>query len=201
MDHRTEYFGVEHFAYDGARDVYVCPTGKELRFDRPHSTKRQLRYRARAAECNHCALKAQCTTSNQGHSLCRSVDEGCLERVRAYASSEAYQKALRKRQVWVEPLFAEAKDWHGLRRFRLRRLGRVNSEALLIGAGLNLKRLLKRRGWGRRLCPSGAMLAVNQSESVVFCFFMFGLVFVVFAESHRYAGPRVMESKLAAAPA
>jgi hypothetical protein len=37
--------------------------------------------------------------------------------------------------VWVEPLSAEAKDWHGLRRFRLRRLWRVNSEALLIAAG------------------------------------------------------------------
>jgi hypothetical protein len=27
--------------------------------------------------------------------------------------------------VWVEPLFTEAKDWHGLRRFRLRGLERV----------------------------------------------------------------------------
>ena len=27
-----------------------------------------------------------------------------------------------KRNVWVEPLFGEAKDWHGLKRFRLRGL-------------------------------------------------------------------------------
>jgi len=170
MDHRTEFFGVEHVTYDAARDVYVCPAGKDLRFDRPHSTERQLRFRARAAECNHCALKAQCTTSNQGRSLCRSVDEECLDRVRAYASSKAYQKALRKRKVWVEPLFAEAKDWHGLRRFRLRRLWRVNSEALLIGAGLNLKWLLKRWGWGRRLFPSGAAMAVKQCTHDLLCF-------------------------------
>jgi hypothetical protein len=39
-----------------------------------------------------------------------------------YYQTEAYQKALRKRKVWVEPFFAEAKDWHGMRRFRLRRL-------------------------------------------------------------------------------
>jgi Transposase DDE domain len=58
--------------------------------------------------------------------------------------------------VWVEPLFAEAKDWHGLRRFRLRRLWRVTSAALLIAAGQNLKRLLSWRGWGRRPWPSGA---------------------------------------------
>jgi hypothetical protein len=27
---------------------------RELRFDRPHSTERSLRYRARAKDCNHC---------------------------------------------------------------------------------------------------------------------------------------------------
>ena len=76
--------------------------------------------------------------------------------MRSYHTTEAYQKAMRKRQVWVEPLFAEAKDWHGLRRFRLRGLERVNGEALLIAAGQNLKRLLSRWGWGRRPFPTGA---------------------------------------------
>jgi Transposase DDE domain len=66
--------------------------------------------------------KAKCTTSQQGRTLCRSVEEDCLERVRGYASSAAYQEAVRKRQVWVEPLFGEGKQWHRLRRFRLRRL-------------------------------------------------------------------------------
>jgi transposase len=164
MDHRTEFFSADQFSYDATRDIYVCPAGKDLRFDQPHSTERQRRYRARAAVCNHCALKARCTTSKQGRTLCRSVEEDCLERVRAYRSSAAYQKALRKRKVWVEPLFAEGKDWHGLRRFRLRRLWRVNSEALLIAAGLNLKRLLAERGWGHRPFPSGATLAVKQSK-------------------------------------
>ena len=66
---------------------------------------------------------------------------------------------MRKRKVWVEPLFAEAKDWHGLRRFRLRLLWRVNCEALRIAAGQNLKRLLKKRGWGRRPFPIEALRA------------------------------------------
>ena len=74
----------------------------------------------------------------------------------ATTTTEPYAKAMRKRQVWVEPLFAEAKDWHGLRRFRLRGLEKVNGEALLIAAGQNLKRLLSRWGWGRRPFPSGA---------------------------------------------
>ena len=76
--------------------------------------------------------------------------------MRGYHATELYAKAMRKRQVWVEPLFAEAKDWHGLRRFRLRGLEKVNGEALLIATGQNLKRLLSRRAWGRRPFPSGA---------------------------------------------
>ena len=59
----------------------------------------------------------------------RSISTGCAPT----RQTEAYQKALRKRSVWVEPLFAEAKDWHGLRRFRLRRLWRVNSRSAADG--------------------------------------------------------------------
>jgi Transposase DDE domain len=91
----------------------------------------------------------------------RSFGEEYLERVRAYQSTAADKKALRKRQVWVEPLCAEAKEWHGSRRFRLRRLWRVNSEALLTAAGQNLKRLLAHHGGGRRPLPSGAALALT----------------------------------------
>ncbi len=158
-DHRTEFLSADRFRYDSDRDVYLCPAGKELRFDRPHSTERQLRYRARAKDCNHCPLKAKCTTSKQGRTLCRSVYEDYLDRVRAYHGSEPYKKAYRKRSVWVEPLFAEGKDWHGMRRFRLRRLWRVNCEALMRAGGQNLKRLLKKRGWGRRPYPAEALHA------------------------------------------
>jgi hypothetical protein len=67
---------------------------------------------------------------------------------------------MRKRQVWVEPLFAEAKDWHGLRRFRLRGLDNVNMEGLLVAAGQNLKRFLAATGWGRRHAPCGSLVAL-----------------------------------------
>src|SRR5205085_4463604 len=150
----------DRFRYEGERDVYLCPAGKELHLDRPHSTERSLRYRARAKDCNHCPLKAQCTTSKQGRSLCRSVHEDYLDRVKAYHTTEAYKKAYRKRSVWVEPLFAEGKDWHGMRRFRLRLLWCVNCEALVRAAGQNLKRLLKLRGWGRRPYPGVAAFAL-----------------------------------------
>ena len=153
---RTPVFAKGEFTYDSAADTYTCPGGAALPFDRLNKTQRLVVYRADPSTCNACPLKAQCTASSQGRTVVRSYDEEYLDRVRAYHQTEAYKKALRKRGVWVEPLFAEAKDWHGLRRFRLRRLWRVNIEALVTAGGQNLKRLLSKRGWGRRPFPSGA---------------------------------------------
>ncbi len=119
------------------------------------STHRRI-YAAPAGVCRLCELRDQCTTAQRGRRVGRHLDEEYRARVRAHHATEPYAKAMRKRKVWVEPLFAEAKDWHGLRRFRLRGLEQVNGEALLIAAGQNLKRLLRWRGWGRRPFPSGA---------------------------------------------
>ena len=96
-------------------------------------------------------------TSSAGRQVRRSFHADYLARVRAYHETPAYQKAMRKRAVWVEPLFGEAKDWHGLRRFRLRGLWKVNCEGLLIAAGQNLKRWLSKSGWGRRHGPGGSV--------------------------------------------
>ena len=156
FDHRTPYFGREKFAYNPVHDAYRCPSGQTLPFRRRRITERIRIYQAPADACNACPRKGDCTGSERGRQLRRSEDEPYLDRVRGYHATEPYQKAMRKRQVWVEPLFAEAKAWHGLRRFRLRGLPKVNAEALLIAAGQNLKRLLSRRGWGRRPWPTGA---------------------------------------------
>jgi transposase len=153
---RAGMFGAQDFVFDAAADVYRCPSGVVLRFlSHSEATHRRI-YQAPAAACAACALRSQCTTSRRGRRISRSLDEAYLDRVRGYHTTAAYAKAMRKRQVWVEPLFAEAKDWHGLRRFRLRGLEKVNGEAVLIAAGQNLKRLLRWRGWGRRPFPDGA---------------------------------------------
>jgi Transposase DDE domain len=156
FDHRTAFFGREAFTYDANIDVYHCPGGQALRFRKHKYTERTRVYQAPAAACHACSLKPQCTDSAKGRQVRRSFDEAYLERVRGYHATAEFAKAMRKRQVWVEPLFAEAKAWHGLRRFRLRGLEKVNGEALLIAAGQNLKRLLRRWGWGRRPFPTGA---------------------------------------------
>ena len=162
-EHQRPYFGPAQFSYDAEHDHYICPNGQLLHLSRMEYTAQKAEYSADPAMCNACPLKAQCTPSNQGRQVHRSFHAGYIERVKGYHQTQAYQKAMNKRKVWVEPLFAEAKDWHGLRRFRLRRLWRVNIEALRTATGQNLKRLLKKRGWGRRPFPTEAMEASFRS--------------------------------------
>ncbi len=139
---RTSLFTIEDFLYDSERDLYTCPAGETLR-RRGHDRRGgYVRYAAKASACNGCPLKSKCTKGPKGRWLSRGVEEEYLERVRAYRATEAYRKALRKRAVWIEPLFGEAKEWHGSGRFRLRGLEKVNAEALMIASGQNLKRLV-----------------------------------------------------------
>jgi transposase len=164
-EHQRDYYGPQQFTYDVERDVYVCPQGQLLRRYRTEYTAEKVEYHADAATCNACPVKAACTPSEQGRSVHRHFEEAYLDRVRAYHAGEPYAMAMRKRKVWVEPLFAEGKQWHGMRRFRLRRLWRVNCEALLLAAGQNLMRLLRGLGWGRRPFPRGAAARERREDA------------------------------------
>ena len=163
---RSPYYGSSSFHYDAERNLYRCPQGEPLRLYTHSYTERVTKYRAQSQACNACPSKPECTPGNNGRVVRRSFDEGFLERVRAYRETEPYKKALRKRKVWVEPMFAEAKEWHGMRRFRLRRLWRVNVEALVIAAGQNVKRLLTFWGRGpRRLAQAKALRPTSPRRS------------------------------------
>jgi Transposase DDE domain len=157
-EHRkSPYYPLAAFEYDAERDEYRCPQGEPLRRDRIAWEKELIGYVADPAVCNACPVKAACTPGTTGRHVHRSLHEAYLDRVRAYHATAAYQRAMRKRAVWIEPLFGEAKQWHGLRQFRLRGLRKVNTESLLTAAGQNLKRWLVATGWGRRHAPCGAL--------------------------------------------
>jgi hypothetical protein len=90
-------------------------------------------------------MKAKFTNSKSGRHIFRSFHHIFVERVREYHQTDEYQKAMRKRGYWVEPLFGEAKVFHRLRRFRLRGLLKVNIEGVMVATGQNLKRLVNHK--------------------------------------------------------
>src|SRR6266700_314657 len=124
-EHKTPYYGPAQLTYDALHDQYRCPQGQLLFPFHREEQAHLVEYRAPAGTCNACPLKIHCTPSKRGRHLHRSFFADYQEHVKGYHQTQAYQKAMNKRKVWVEPLFAEAKDWHGMRRFRLRLLWRV----------------------------------------------------------------------------
>jgi hypothetical protein len=159
-EHKTPYEGPAQFTSDALHDQSRCPQGQLLFPFHQEEPAPLVEYRAVAGTCTACPLNLHWTPSKRGRHFHRSFFADYQERVKGSHQTYAYQKAMNKRKVWVEPLFAEAKDCHGMRRFRLRRLWRVNCEAQIIAAGQNLKRLLQKRGWGRRPFPAEAVAAL-----------------------------------------
>jgi len=115
-EHQRDYYGPGQFTYDTQQDVYVCPEGALLRPSRQEWKAEKTEYRAEAAICNACPVKAACTPSDQGRQVHRSFHAGYLDRVRGHHQTEEYQKAMRKRKVWIEPgaLVSRMPQWSSI---------------------------------------------------------------------------------------
>jgi transposase len=166
----SDFFPKSAFTYDAEKDLYICPAGETLRAlgdaQDIRSRGKVVTYRAKGSICAACSLKPQCTTNKNGRSLRRGPGDEYIDLLRAYMQTELYQKAIRKRKVWIEPLFAEGKLWHGMRRFRMRALEKVNTEALMTATGQNIKRLLTFGDRGPRRLAQGAALRCPQLTPV-----------------------------------
>jgi transposase len=163
-------FGVEHFAYDETRDVFICPAGQELRavggVRGPQWGRQYLGVRT---VCGSCVLRSQCTTSCQRR-LWVSSHYGALMRLRVDAQTEDFRAFYRARAPVIEGVFAEGKQWHGLRRAWRRGLSNMRMQCYLIGAVLNFKRLaaaLKIWFWvlGQRVARS--IRAVDEEKTKI----------------------------------
>jgi transposase len=133
-------YGKSKFTYDAAKDVYVCPAGKELthRFN-TQEKGRQLRY-YRARDCKRCALKKQCTRNRGNRTITREQDEAVMEAMAARVAAAPTKMKLRK--ALCEHPFGTIKRWFGYSYFLVKGLAKVRCEWSLMTLVYNLKRVL-----------------------------------------------------------
>lgn len=162
-----KFYSNEMFCYDPENDVYYCPQNQILKRQGIFNVNRSIAYRAGTKSCRNCPVREKCTTSKRGRTIHRSMVQDVLDWAAILRETKAYAKAMRKRQVWVEPLFGEGKQWHGLSRFRLRRLWRVNIEAFLIASVQNIKRLLKPRYSGKNKPDPAQAIALQVPQPMI----------------------------------
>lgn len=136
-----EYFGIEEFHYDEVRDEFVCPAGQKLRSAGRQARPERHKYQGLPRVCGQCVLKPQCTGAPQ-RSVNASIYHGSLVRLRADSKTKSFRALYRRRAPVIEGVFAEAKQWHGLRRAWRRGLSKMKIQCLLIATVLNLKRLI-----------------------------------------------------------
>jgi transposase len=134
------YFTIEEFEYDEENDLFVCPAGKKLKYLQTEKERGRRVYRGRLTHCRDCYLRSQCTTGKQRY-LKVSVNHSGLVELRAEAKTDRFKKLYAKRAPTIEGIFAESKQWHGLRRAWRRGLSKMMVQSLLIATVLNYKRL------------------------------------------------------------
>ena len=125
-------FFPQAFRYDGERNCYVCPGGRDLGFEGQEKSEGSARYRYRAklVDCQSCVSKGKCCPQSQRRSLVRSEEPAEVRRHREKMASESAREIYKQRSQIAEFPHAWIKEKFGLRRFRLRGLVKVRIEAL-----------------------------------------------------------------------
>jgi hypothetical protein len=71
---RSELYRTGGFTYLDHADAWECPEGERLHRIETDLHQRLARYRARAHVCNACPRKGDCTDSDSGREVTRSID-------------------------------------------------------------------------------------------------------------------------------
>src|SRR5213596_1288679 len=137
----TALYGIEQFTYRAEENSYICPEGKPLKYVGINPLNRTHLYYSTVKRCRECSQKSRCTRGKY-RTIAIHTCEPARQRARARAQTPAFAISQRARRK-VEALFAELKNYIGLRRLRLRRMRFVREQFYLAATAQNLKRLVR----------------------------------------------------------
>ena len=137
----TDLYGIDQFTYVPEGNCYICPEGKVLKYVGINARNRTHLYYSTVKHCRDCSQKSRCTRGKY-RTLAIHTCEAARQRAYALAKTPEFAISQRARRK-VEALFAELKNYIGLRRLRLRRMRFVREQFYLAATVQNLKRLVR----------------------------------------------------------
>jgi hypothetical protein len=144
---------IDRFAYDTARDEWVCPTDKRLgRQGTPPGARGRpstRRYRADPADCAACPLRRRCLAPGETQRLLVARRGRATGARRFKLREPAARRRYARRKTIVEPVLGQMKEDRGFTALSLRGLLLARAEYLLACLAHNLGKLL-------RVCPMPA---------------------------------------------
>ena len=81
---RSRQYQTAGFTYRQHLNVWECPAGQYLKLWAFDSQRRVAEYRAEAKSCNSCALKKECTNSDDGRRLEHHLDSWLQSEIRRF---------------------------------------------------------------------------------------------------------------------
>lgn len=153
--HPHEPYHASQFHYDQDKNVFICPQGQELMFDKAKNKGGGRKVDVyRCLVCTSCPVARDCTRSSRGRTIERTQHHAIVERHRQKRRSEVGRANLKKRSTIAERPFACIKGHLAFVRFRGGGLLNAAAEWSWICLTLNLKILLAH--WQREVAPSVA---------------------------------------------
>lgn len=137
----------DNFTYDGAKDVFICPTGNLLK--RASSLKGWKPYRSRKADCSKCYIKEACIPGKQRRTIMAGPNNVIFSWAREHLATSVAKRLAKMRKIWPETIFGNAKEFHGLSKAKFRGRWKVEVQLLMTMAAINLKKLVKYGGKSR----------------------------------------------------
>ncbi len=142
-------FSIDHFGYDAARDVWICPADKLLHLAPPTGRRgrpNKHQYHAASTDCAACPLRAACLAPGEAHRRLQAKDRRSTGAMRLKLRQPDARRRYARRKAIVEPVFGQLKDARGFTTLGLRGLVRAAGEYLLACLAHHLGKLL-------RVCP------------------------------------------------
>ncbi len=147
---KTKYYTARDFKYDKDKNLFICPSGKELKYNRKRKKKNGNGkeydieiFTAYQQDCKGCSLRAKCIPERLTiRNLKIRSDFRIIMYNASKARSEKGKERLKRRQTDVEGVFGQIKGHKGLLIFMFLGLESVKHEWRMICMGHNMRKLV-----------------------------------------------------------
>jgi transposase len=137
-------FDRSKFVYDEKKDVYICPMGKTLRYQKLHY------YRGVPGgmvyicdDCPSCPHKEKCT-KGKCRMLCINPRENLTREMSEKLGAPAGREIYSARKWMIEPVFGDMKHNRNMRELKLRGKTKTAGEFLIMCMTHNIRKIAKR---------------------------------------------------------
>jgi transposase len=133
-DPKPSPFSASDFSFDAAKQVYLCPHGKELSCHARNQTNRFRTYdvyHARVEDCAACPLRSRCLSKSDSSRRYLSIQvdtqqPNLIDEMKAKIDCELGKRIYARRLAIVEPVFANICVHKRMHRFTLRSKRKVD---------------------------------------------------------------------------